>query len=626
MIPVAKTNVCRRTTNPEWNDLKCKAYRLCSNNLDMPLQFQVHSYEASGSHRYIGSMKTTLNQLNAGAVTEFPLVNEHFLGQKNYVDSGVLTVHKVSRTAPHSFLDYVKKGFEINCTLAVDLSSSNGEPITESSSLHFRDPQDPHGNPNDYMNALRAVCKVVGRYDKDQMFPVYGFGAVNELTQGLNECFPLSLSWGELEVQGADAIVEAYLNALDVVTMSEPTNLAPVIKAVMEVAHENASEAMPAYQLLVILTDGNITDMTETVDAVVEASYLPMSILIVGIGDPEDGFTRMKQLDDSKVTSVVSGKKMCRDVVNFISYEEYKGQSANEFARGALAEVPRHFLSWVEMSKFDIKDMESESDAEPEPATMGRDRSATIRSGDRSSGGKMTRSLLFDDLAESTSKHLVRSRNERRSRRQRRDDEESQMTESTYILNKSINARTPLGIAALSPNTPPPTVEDRAINGSAGTPFEQRLHPSFLDQRTPRLLPAPPPPPASQATPALKARGDPEELQRQLLASLQSLSPHPPSMTPAPPPLVDDDPVFEEIKRVNPYGPAAVRRGLNTHSPHPTPDHPIHHDPNTGGVPPRGVTRTGLVSEPPPLPLVEGPLHPYNHIVGRQGRGRPLEI
>jgi hypothetical protein len=47
---------------------------------------------------------------------------------------------------------------------------------------------------------------------------------------------------------------------------------------------------------LLILTDGNIHDVRETIDLVVECSYEPLSVIIVGIGDDSD-FASMSILD-----------------------------------------------------------------------------------------------------------------------------------------------------------------------------------------------------------------------------------------------------------------------------------------------------------------------------------------
>ena len=45
-----------------------------------------------------------------------------------------------------------------------------------------------------------------------------------------------------------------------------------------------------------ILTDGKIDDHQETVDALVEGSFLPLSVIIIGIGDNPD-FKDMEKLD-----------------------------------------------------------------------------------------------------------------------------------------------------------------------------------------------------------------------------------------------------------------------------------------------------------------------------------------
>ena len=42
------------------------------------------------------------------------------------------------------------------------------------------------------------------------------------------------------------------------------------------------------YYVLLIITDGEITDMDETKRAIVSASNLPMSIIIVGVGENRD--------------------------------------------------------------------------------------------------------------------------------------------------------------------------------------------------------------------------------------------------------------------------------------------------------------------------------------------------
>jgi len=51
------------------------------------------------------------------------------------------------------------------------------------------------------------------------------------------------------------------------------------------------------YYILLILTDGEIHDMRETIDKIVEASHLPLSVIIIGIGEDEKKFSNMVYLD-----------------------------------------------------------------------------------------------------------------------------------------------------------------------------------------------------------------------------------------------------------------------------------------------------------------------------------------
>ena len=51
-----------------------------------------------------------------------------------------------------------------------------------------------------------------------------------------------------------------------------------------------------AYQVLLIITDGAITDIQETKHEIVQASRLPMSIIIIGVGNDDFRFTKINNL------------------------------------------------------------------------------------------------------------------------------------------------------------------------------------------------------------------------------------------------------------------------------------------------------------------------------------------
>lgn len=79
---------------------------------------------------------------------------------------------------------------------------------------------------------------------------------------------------------------------------------------------------LPVYHVLLILTDGVIHDMRETIDVIVEASTMPLSIVIIGIG--EANFGNMEILDaDEFVLTDSKTNEAARDIVQFVKFREF---------------------------------------------------------------------------------------------------------------------------------------------------------------------------------------------------------------------------------------------------------------------------------------------------------------
>ena len=68
-----------------------------------------------------------------------------------------------------------------------------------------------------------------------------------------------------------------------------------------------------AYIIHLILTDGEIHDMSETIECIVDSSHLPLSLIIVGIGQAD--FGNMDTLDGDNGLIGRNGRKAIRDLV-----------------------------------------------------------------------------------------------------------------------------------------------------------------------------------------------------------------------------------------------------------------------------------------------------------------------
>ena len=83
-----------------------------------------------------------------------------------------------------------------------------------------------------------------------------------------------------------------------------------------------------------------------------EASILPLSIIIVGVGNAD--FDAMEELDGDavRVTSPM-GKVAARDIVQFVPFSNFLGRGMNShlsrlhLAREVLAEVPEQFVGFM---------------------------------------------------------------------------------------------------------------------------------------------------------------------------------------------------------------------------------------------------------------------------------------
>ena len=195
----------------------------------------------------------------------------------------------------------------INLTIGIDFTGSNGT-YTDYRSYNYLD-----GGMNDYEKAIRSCGDILAYYDDDQLFPVFGFG-FNFKNPDLNNEVKKNLSNG----------------------------------------------MVMGYNILLILTDGQIDDLTNTIDEMVEASFLPISVIIVGIGN--GNFNSMDILDaDENPLYDRNRRKADRDLVQFVPFNQFKNDPA-KLAEQVLEEIPRQVVEY-----YQHKGIKPQDDIEEEP-------------------------------------------------------------------------------------------------------------------------------------------------------------------------------------------------------------------------------------------------------------------
>ena len=328
-------------TNIKWKMIKKKIQDLCNGDLSRPILFELCDHHRSGKHDLIASFEFSLHKITEEGQKEFQLINPKKHKQKGYRNSGTIIISSCQLSKIYTFLDYIGGGCQINLLIAVDFTGSNGHP-TSPSSLHFINPS----GYNQYQSALHAVSEILLNYDSDKEVPLYGFGG--KVNNYLSHCFPLNFNGQNPLVHGLNGIMETYRNALRVVELSGPTLFAQVISAAVTMAEAaQVNQFNQQYFILLILTDGEIHDMSETIDWIVRGSDSPLSLVIVGIGN--ENFSNMGVLDaDDDPLIDSTGRKMLRDIVQFVPFKQL-GNSPYALTKEVLAEIPREIINFFKM-------------------------------------------------------------------------------------------------------------------------------------------------------------------------------------------------------------------------------------------------------------------------------------
>lgn len=297
--------------SPKFSPFDITGARLCKNNNSSILKFELFDFRNDGFHVSLG----------AGYASVQDLLNGKGSVQTN---GGKVSFTQFSSIKILSIIELIQQGMQMSLYVAIDFTGSNGV-ATSPSSLHY---MNPNLSLNGYENAITSVGNILQEYDSKKIFPVFGFGATAP-KMGINDvshCFPLSGNMQNPSVMGVSGILGAYRQCLPSLTFSGPTNFTPIITECIKSVRFATQQGVFAYSTLLILTDGAITDLDDTIEAIIDASSLPLSIIIIGVGSAD--FSSMDALDsDGRLLKSRRNatKVAVRDIVQFVAMKDFQG-------------------------------------------------------------------------------------------------------------------------------------------------------------------------------------------------------------------------------------------------------------------------------------------------------------
>ncbi|KMZ64902.1 Copine I-like [Zostera marina] len=239
-----------------------------------------------------------------------------------------------------------------NLILGIDFTKSN--EWTGRRSFHRKSLHAIGSMPNPYEQAISIIGRTLSPFDDDDLIPCFGFGDVSTRDKNVFSFYP-----DHRPCNGFKEVLDRYRDIVPLLHLSGPTTFAPLIYASIEIVKRSRWQ----YHVLVIIADGQVATSSntpqerrsphekETINAIVAASYYPLSIIMVGLGDgPWD---EMQRFDDS-----IPHRSF--DNFQFVNFTKIMSSSMDmekketSFALAALMEIPFQYKATQSIQYSDL--------------------------------------------------------------------------------------------------------------------------------------------------------------------------------------------------------------------------------------------------------------------------------
>ena len=246
----------------------------------------------------------------------------------------------------NTFIDYIISGIKFKCFIAIDFSDKKYQEMNQ--------------EKNQYLISIFGFRETL--FNIVRNFEVYGFSYIfNNQSQNNNENnLFINLDKENEELFGYTQISYAYyqfLLKLDLsdkfIKIEKKNKLSPLIYHLIEKI--NKKKNPNEYNIIFILINSlNEEQYQDCIDCFFKASFLPISFVIIGIGENEKQFNYLKQL--CKENKIKKGIKPLRNNTFFISMKECEYKS-DIIKNKCLKKIPEQICEFYELSKITLNDI-----------------------------------------------------------------------------------------------------------------------------------------------------------------------------------------------------------------------------------------------------------------------------
>ena len=268
---------------------------------------------------------------------------------ENNIDSEIISIQLDKNNGDlenktNTLFDYFKSGVKFSCFISSDFSNSEKNP----SLLE---------NKDNYKRIYKKISDIIANYTKKHLFYSYGFNAKIKNSLSDESIFNLNLNGKDSSIYTMDEVLknfEKFLNTNSIISLKN-INLSPIIKKITKDIYKLYN--LRYYNVSFIIIRGNIdkNDIQKTIDAIIESSYLPLTTIVIGLGNIDYTETRKIIYSNKKLSSI--GMQKLRNNVLFAALIGDFSNNVEELINWCLIELSKQIISFYNLSKSSPKDI-----------------------------------------------------------------------------------------------------------------------------------------------------------------------------------------------------------------------------------------------------------------------------
>jgi len=240
-----------------------------------------------------------------------------------------------------TFFDYIKAGIEMKSIIGIDFTQGSEHGIDEKN--------------NQYLQTIAEFREIMYSYMRD--FDVYGYGAKFSDTNQNEDYFNINLK-DKSPLHGYTNIEIAYKECFKKINYLDNDSLSPLLKNIRQIIFKNYNPENYFIFLLLISNPPKREDIKKCIDAFIENTYLPLSVVVIGIGDKD--FKDIQNLFSNKHKYSSKEIEKMRSNVSFCPLKDFNFKYDLALSE-CLKEIPKQMVEYFKNNMTSPDDISSKN-------------------------------------------------------------------------------------------------------------------------------------------------------------------------------------------------------------------------------------------------------------------------